>query len=136
MVEGTRACRRRPMYALLPNLRRSLFFAIRDGSIMFVICFVHTSAPFYDTPGQRPPHIKCHCVNTVTLGWVGVPNECTPFGIHDVLVGFVDRCLSRTPKLAARTKHPPEFIYIYVYILLSRVNIGPRKKKRGFLESL
>ena len=66
---------------------------------------------FYNKPGQLPPHDTGHGVNTVTLRWVGAPNERTPFRIHDAVVGFVDRCLSRTRNLAAlnTTKHPPKF---------------------------
>ena len=69
----------------------------------FVFCFVHTSGQFffYHTPGQLPPHDTGHGVKTVTLGWVGAPNERTLFRIHDAVVGFVDRCLSRTRNLAA-----------------------------------
>ena len=56
---------------------------------------------FYHAPAQRPPHATGHCVDTVTLGGVGAPNERTPFRIHGAVVGFVDRCLSRTRNLAA-----------------------------------
>ena len=56
---------------------------------------------FYHTPSQCPPHDTGHCVNTVTLAWVGAPNERTPFRSHDAVVGFVDRGLSRTRNLAA-----------------------------------
>ena len=85
-------------YGLLPNQKNAYFCAIRDGSRKIVICFVHVSGPlfFYHTPGQRPPHITGHCVNTVTLGWIGAPNERTPSIVYDAVVGFVDRCLSRT----------------------------------------
>ena len=58
----------------------------------------------YQTPGQRPPCITGHFVNAVTRGWVGAPSERAPFRIHDVVVGFVDRCLSRTGNLAASNK--------------------------------
>ena len=77
---------------ILPNLTKKLFFAIRDGSRFLVICFVHTSGQlfFHHMPGPRPPHVTGHCVNTVTLGWVGAPNERTPPRIQDTVVGFVD----------------------------------------------
>ena len=90
-------------YGILPNLKKKLFFAIRDGWRSFVFCFVQTSGQmfFYHTPGQLPPHDTGHGVKTMTLGWVGAPNERTPFRIHDAIVGFVDRCLSRTRNLAA-----------------------------------
>ena len=40
----------------------------------------------------------------MTKRWVGTPNERTSFRIHDAVVGFVDRCLSRTRNLAAFSK--------------------------------
>ena len=52
----------------------------------------------YQTPGRPPPHISGR-VNTVTRGRVGAPNERAPFTFHDAIVGFVDRCLSRTRNL-------------------------------------
>ena len=92
---------------------KNLFFAIRDGSRNCVIYFVHTSGQllFYHTPGQRPPYVTGYCVNTVTLGWVGAPNERTPFKFHDAVVGFVDRCLSRTRKLAA-SNHTNAWVFL------------------------
>ena len=48
-------------------------------------------------------------VNTVTRGWVGAPNGRAPFRFHGEVVGFVDRCLSRTGNLAASNKHLAEF---------------------------
>ena len=63
----------------------------------------------YQTPGRRPPRITGRDVNTVTIGWVGAPNERTSFRIHGAVVGFVDRCLSRTRNLAASNKHLAEF---------------------------
>ena len=59
---------------------------------------------FFHTPGQLPPHDPGHGVKTVTLGWVGAPNELTPFRIHGAVIGFVDQCLSRTRNLAASTQ--------------------------------
>ena len=63
----------------------------------------------YQTSGWRPPSITGRFVNTVTRGWVGAPNERTPFRFHGAVVGFVDRCLSRTRNLAASNKHLAEF---------------------------
>ena len=62
--------------ALLPNLEKGLFFAIGEGSRIFVACFLHSSAQMrlYQTPGRRPPPITGHFVNSVTRGWVGTPN--------------------------------------------------------------
>ena len=90
-------------YALLPNLKKGLFFAIGEGSRNFVACFTHSSAQMclYQTPGRRPPRITGRLVNAVTRGWVGAPNKCAPFRFHGAVVGFVDRYLSRTRNLAA-----------------------------------
>ena len=54
----------------------------------------------YQTPGRRPPRITGRVVNAVTRGFVGAPSERAPFRFHDAVVGFVDRCLSRTRILA------------------------------------
>ena len=54
----------------------------------------------YQTPGRRPPCITGRFV-TLTRGSVGAPNERAPFSFHGAVVGFVDRCLSRTRNLAA-----------------------------------
>ena len=53
-------------YALLPNLKKGLFFAIGEGSRIFVACFLHSSAQMclYQTPGRRPPPITGRFVNT------------------------------------------------------------------------
>ena len=99
-------------YALLPtNLKTGLFFAIGEGSRLFVACFLHSSAQMclYHTPGRRPPPVTGRFVNTVTRGWVGAPNERTPFRFHGAVFGFVDRCLSRTRNLAASSKDLAEF---------------------------
>ena len=93
-------------YALLPNLKKGLFFAVGGGSRIFVVCFLHTSGQLfsYQTPCRRPPRITGRFVNTVTGGWVGAPNERAPFRFHGAVVGFVDRRLSRTRNLAASNK--------------------------------
>ena len=68
---------------------------------------------------QRP---KCVCIrrlagarlltgsfeNSVTRGWVEAPNGRAPFSFHGAVVGFVDRCRSRTQNLAASNKHLAE----------------------------
>ena len=97
--------------ALIPNLKKSLFFAIGEGSRIFVAAFLHntTQILLYQTPGRRPPPITGCFVNTVTRGWVGAPNERAPFRFHSAVVGFVDRRLSRTRNLAASIKHLGEF---------------------------
>ena len=98
-------------YALLPNLKKGLFFAIGEGSRNFVACFLHSSAQMclYQTPGRRPPRITGRFVNIVTRGWVGAPIERAPFRFHGAVVGFVHRCLSRTRNLAASSQHLAEF---------------------------
>ena len=50
----------------------------------------------FQTSGRRPPHITGLCVNSVTLEWVGAPNERAPFRFHDAIADFADRCLTRT----------------------------------------
>ena len=83
---------------------------------------------FFQTPGRRPPPITGRFVNTVTRGWVGAPNERTPFRFHGAVVGFVHRCLSRIRNLNASNKHLAEFFS------------GPRSAQEllfaGFLKSL
>ena len=97
-------------YVLLPNLKKGLFFAIGEGSRNFVACFLHSARMWLcQAPGRRPPRVTGRFVNTVTRGWVGVPNERAPFRFHGAVVGFVDRCLSRTRNLAASNKHLAEF---------------------------
>ena len=97
--------------ALLPNLKRGQFFAVGEGSRNFVACFLHSSAQMclYQTPGRCPPPITGRFVNTVTRGWVGAPNDRAPFIFHGAVVGFVDRCLSRTRNLATSNQHLAEF---------------------------
>ena len=72
----------------------------------------YTAAPkcvLYQTPGRRPPPITGRFVNAVTGEWVGAPNGRAPFRFHGAVVGFADRCLSRTRNLAASNKHLAEF---------------------------
>ena len=51
---------------------------------------------FSQTPGRRPPYITGLRVNSVTLGWVGAPNERAPLRVHDAIAVFSARCLTRT----------------------------------------
>ena len=96
-------------YALLRNL--GPVFCHRRGIDNFVACFLHSSAQMClcQTPGRRPPPITGRFVNTVTRGWVEAPNGRAPFRFHGGVVGFVDRCLSRTRNLAASNKGLAEF---------------------------
>ena len=83
----------------------------RRGIDNFVACFLQSSAQMclYQTPGRCPPPITGRFVNTVTRGWVGAPNDRAPFIFHGAVVGFVDRCLSRTRNLATSNQHLAEF---------------------------
>ena len=85
----------------------------------------------YQTPGRCPPPITGRLVNTVTRGWVRAPNRRAPFRFHGAVVGFVDRCLSRTRNLAASNKHFAEF-----FSGRSWPKIGPGFSFSGFLKSL
>ena len=116
-----------------PKPEKSLFFAIGEGSRIFVACFLHSSAQMclYQTSGRRPPPITGRFVNTVTRGWVGAPDERAPFRFHGAVAGFVDRCLSRTRNLAASSKHLAEF-----FSGRSWPKIGPGFFFSGFLKSL
>ena len=83
----------------------------REGSRIFVACFLHSSAQMclYQTPGRRPPPITGRFANTVTRWWVGAPKGRAPFRFHGAVVGFVDRCLSRTRNVTATNKRLAEF---------------------------
>ena len=74
----------------------------KEKAGVFVVCFLHTSGQIslYQTPGRCPPHIIGRNVSAVTRGWVGAPNERASFRFRDAVVGFVDRCLSKTQNLA------------------------------------
>ena len=115
----------------LPDLENFLIFAIGEGSRFLVVCFLYTSDQlfFSQTPGRRPPRITGLHVNYVTLGWVGAPNERAPLTFHGAVVGFVDRCQSRTRNLAASNKH--EF-----FSGRSWAKICPGITLRGTLKSL
>ena len=94
-------------YALLPNLKKGLFFAIGEGWRIFVACFLHSSALmcWYQTPGRHHPPITGRFVNTVTRGWVGAPNERAPIRFHGAVFGVVDRYLSGLGISPLRIKH-------------------------------
>ena len=105
-------------YALLPNLKKALVFAIREGSKFSVACILHTRGqPFlHQTPGRRPPRITGRVVNTVARGWVGAPNERAPFIFHDALVGFVDRYLSDSESRRFQ---------LNIWLSFSQADLGP-----------
>ena len=98
-------------YALLPNLKKGLLFAIGEWSRFLVVCFLLTSDQVfgYHTPRRRPPRITGRVVNTATRGWVGATNERAPFRFHDAVVGLsIDVCQGRgiSPR---RMKHLTAF---------------------------
>ena len=127
-------------YALLPNLKKGIFFAIGEGSRNFVVCFLHTSGQMfqYQTPDLRLLYITSRRVNSVTRGWARAPNERAPFKFHCAAVGFVDRCLSRTRNFAASnetfrwvfvrpilTQHPASscfFLFFFLLFVYSRAD--------------
>ena len=51
---------------------------------------------FPQTTGRRLPHITGLRVNSVTLGWVGAPNERALFKVNGAIDFFADRCRTRT----------------------------------------
>ena len=104
----------------------------RDREFLSLRCFLHGSAQMclYQTPGRRPPPITSRFVNTMTRGWDGDPNGRAPFRFHGAVVGFVDRCVSRTRNLAASNKHLAEF-----FSGRSWSKIGPGIIFSGFLKS-
>ena len=93
--------------ALLPDLKEGLSFAMGEGSRNFVPCLLHSNSQTYSyqAPGRHQPRITGRFVNTVTRGWVGARNERAPLRFSGAVVGFVDRCLSRTRNPAASNKH-------------------------------
>ena len=103
---------------------------------MFVACFLHSSAQMclYQTPDRRPPPITGRCVNTVTRGWVGAPNERAPFRFHGAVVGFYIRRICRSMSVQVSesrrsNEHLAEFF--------SQADLGPRSAQellfsRGF----
>ena len=112
-------------YALIPNLKKGLFYAIGEGSRYFVACFLHSSAQLclYQMPGRRPPRVTGRFVNTVTRGWVGAPNERAPFRFHGAVVGFLDRCPSRTEISPLR---------VNIWLSFSQADLGPRSAQELF----
>ena len=100
-------------YALLPNLKKGLpgIFCHRRGIEKFCRLFSIQQRPnvFVSDAWPAPATYHRSFVNTVTRGWVGAPNGRARFRFHGAVVGFVDRCLSRTRNLAASNKHLAEF---------------------------
>ena len=117
-----------------PQPEKGIFLAIGEGSRIFsrlISTQQRRNVFLYQTPGRRPPPITGRFFNTVTKGWVGAPSRRTPFRFHGAVVGFVDRCLSRTRNLAASNKNLAEF---------SQADLSPRSALElffsGYLKSL
>ena len=87
----------------LPKFEKMSDCCHRRGIDIVCRLFLFTSGQmfFSQTPGRRPPHITGLRVNSVTLGWVGAPNERAPSRFHDTMAVFTDRCLTRT-RIAAQ----------------------------------
>ena len=119
--------------ALFPNLGKGLFFAIGEGSRIFVACFLHISAQMslYQTPRRRPPPITGRFVNTVTRGWVGARTGAprSDFMAQSLILS-IDVCpgLGISP---LRTN---------IWLSFSQADLGPRSAQEfffsGFLKSL
>ena len=94
-----------------PKPEKKPMFCHRRGIENFCCPFSTQQRPnvFVSAPGRRPPPITGRFVNMVTRGWVKAPNERAPFRFHGAVVGFVDRCLSRTRNPVASNKHLAEF---------------------------
>ena len=112
-------------YALLPNLKKALVFAIREGSKFSVACILHTRGqPFlHQTPGRRPPRITGRVVNTVARGWVGAPNERAPLRLMAqslVLSIHVCRGLGILP------------VRINIWLSFSHTDLGPTSAQDFF----
>ena len=85
-------------YALCSNVK-NVSFLPSQRTRFFAVYFYTRAAKccFSQTPDRRPPHITGRRVNTaVSLGWVGAPNERAPFRVHDAVIGFVDKYLTRS----------------------------------------
>ena len=119
--------------ALRPNLKTGLFFAIGEGSRIFVACFLHSSSQMclYQTPGRRPPPITGRFVDNLTRGRVGAPNERAPFRFTaQSLVLSIDGCpgLGTSPLRAN------------IWLSFSQADLGPSSAQdfffSGFLKSM
>ena len=73
-------------YALRPNIYIVLFCANGEGPRVFVVCFLHTSSQicFVDA---WPAHATFY-LSTVTLAWVGAPNQRALLKDRDAGVGL------------------------------------------------
>ena len=89
-----------------PKPARNTFSAIGEGLRNWSPVF-YTSAPKYTCirrlAGAR--HVSWSFCEHCDQGVGRSPNERAPFRFHGAVVGFVDRCVSRTRNLAASNEH-------------------------------
>ena len=113
-------------YALLPNLKKGLFFCHRRGIENVVACFLHNSAQMclYRTPGGRPPPITGRFVNTVTRGWVGAPITSTPRS------DFMAQSLVLSIGVCSGLGIPP--LRTNIRLSFSQADLGPRSAQEIF----
>ena len=94
-----------------PKPEKKAYFLPSERDRDFLPPVFYTAAPkcvcIRRMAGAR--HLSPVILSTLTRGWVGAPNERAPFRFHGAVVGFVDRCLSRTRNLAASSEHLAEF---------------------------
>ena len=86
-----------------PKPGKMSIFCHRRGIENFCRLFSTQQRPNVFVSDARPAHTTYHrsfCEHC-DQRWVGAPNEHAPFRFHGTVVGFVDRCLSRTRNLAA-----------------------------------
>ena len=97
---------------LFPKLEKRSIFCHRSGIENYCPQLSTHQRPnvIVSNAWQAPVTYHRRVVNTATRGWVGAPNERAPFRFHDAVVGFVDRCLSRTWISPLRNKHLAEFL--------------------------
>ena len=84
-------------YALYPNPKNAYFLpSDMDRDFLSSVLYTPAVKCFSQTPGRRPPYITGLRVKSVTLGWVGAPDEHAPLRVHDAIAVFAARCLTRT----------------------------------------
>ena len=112
-------------YGLLPILKKGPFFAIGEGSRMFVTCFLHSSAQMclYQTPGRRPPPITGRFVNTVTRGWV---EPLTSAPRSDFMAQSLFLSIDVCPGLGISP------LQTSIWLSFSQADLGPRSAQECF----
>ena len=98
-------------YALLPNLKKGIFFCHRRGIDNFRRLFSTYQRPnvFVSDVCRRPPRITGRVVNTVARGWVGARDERAPFRLHDISLVLSIGVCRRLRISQIRIKHLAEF---------------------------